>query len=538
MLVVIRLARLRFRACFDESFARFGNGVLREVLDESAGEVLSFIFPDRSVGVGVARIEDSGIDSGKSGRDFEIEVRDLLGGSFVDRARKDSVDNSAGILDRDTLAGSVPAGVDEVSLRARSVHLFDEFFRVLGGREFEERLTEASREGGGGLGYSALGARKFSGEAGQEVVLSLLGGKDRNGRKYSERVRRKEDDVLRRGSGRNGANDVFDVVDRVGNAGVLGDAFVRKVDLAVFVEGYVLQKRVATYSVVNIGFGILIEVDNLRVAAALEVEHAVVVPAVLVVADKKAFGVGGKGGFACSGKSEEDSGVFAVHIGVGRAMHRSDALKRQVVVHHREHTFLHFAAVPGVYDNLFARSNVEHNRGLAVKSELFVILDLSFGSVVNHEVGLERSEFFLGGANKHISYEMRLPSDLDDKADSHTSVLVRAAERVHDEKALVAEFLDRDVFYRLPGLFGSGVVVVLVAFARPPYGVARIVVHNDVLVFGRASGVYAGHNVHRAELAYLTLFVADKVRVRFLDEELFVGRIVHDFGRAGDTVLG
>ena len=52
--------------------------------------------------------------------------------------------------------------------------------------------------------------------------------------------------------------------------------------------------------VVDIGFGVLIQVDDLCVAAALEVEHAVVVPAVLVIADQQTLGIGGQGGLALS----------------------------------------------------------------------------------------------------------------------------------------------------------------------------------------------------------------------------------------------
>ena len=80
-----------------------------------------------------------------------------------------------------------------------------------------------------------------------------------------------------------------------------------------------------------------------------------------VVADEQTLGVGRKGGFTRSRKSEEDSGVFAVEVGVGRAVHRGDAFEGQVVVHHGEHTFLHFATIPGVEDNLLSGCNVEYN---------------------------------------------------------------------------------------------------------------------------------------------------------------------------------
>ena len=66
--------------------------------------------------------------------------------------------------------------------------------------------------------------------------------------------------------------------------------------MAVFVHSDVLQQSVALDGVVDVGLGLLIQVNDLGVAAALEVEHAVVVPAVLVVADQQALGIGGEGG--------------------------------------------------------------------------------------------------------------------------------------------------------------------------------------------------------------------------------------------------
>ena len=82
------------------------------------------------------------------------------------------------------------------------------------------------------------------------------------------------------------------MVDRVGNTGVFGHALVLEVDLAFCVNGNVFEKGVASDSVVDIGFAFFVEVDNLSVAAAFEVEHAVVVPAVFVVADEQTFRVG------------------------------------------------------------------------------------------------------------------------------------------------------------------------------------------------------------------------------------------------------
>ena len=124
----------------------------------------------------------------------------------------------------------------------------------------------------------------------------LLRGQDGDGRQNAESVSGQEDDVLRGRCGGNRADDLLNVVDGVGDTGVLGDGLVGEVDLAVLVEGNVLEQRVAADGIVDVGLGVLVEVDDLGVAAALEVEDAVVVPAVLVIADEQALGVGGQGG--------------------------------------------------------------------------------------------------------------------------------------------------------------------------------------------------------------------------------------------------
>ena len=116
-------------------------------------------------------------------------------------------------------------------------------------------------------------------------------------------------------SGRNNIyilRDLLDVVDRVRYTGILCNALVCEVNLAVLVQSYVLQKSVSLDGIVDIRLRLFVQVDNLCIAAALEVEYAVVVPAVLVVADQKTLRVCGKGGLTGSGKSEEDSGVLSV----------------------------------------------------------------------------------------------------------------------------------------------------------------------------------------------------------------------------------
>ena len=404
--------------------------------------------------------------------------------------------------------------------------------------QFQEGLAEACGEGGGGLGDAALGACQLCGKAGQEVVLGLLRGQDGDRGQNAEGVSRQEDHVLSCGSRRNGAHDVLDVVDGVGHTGVFGDRLVSEVDVTLGIQSDVLQQSVALDGVVDIGLGVLIQVDDLCVAAALEVEHAVVVPAVLVIADQQTLGIGGQGGLAGAGQTEEDGGVLAVLVGVGRAVHGSHALQRQEVVHHGEHALLHLAAVPGVHDDLLLAGDVEHNSSLRVQAQLLVVLNLGLGCVVDNEIGLKVLQLLSGGLDEHVGDKVCLPCNFHDKADGHAGILVGTAECIHHVQALVGQLLLSDGLHSSPCFLRSGVVVVLVLVGSPPHGVLGVLVHNDELVLGRTAGVDAGHNVHSTQLADLALFVAFQTGLGLFLEQLLVGGVVHDLSRAGNAILG
>ena len=327
------------------------------------------------------------------------------------------------------------------------------------------------------------------------------------------------------------------MIDRIRNTGVFGNALICEIDFAVLVQSYVFKQSVTFDCVVNIGLGILVEVDDLCIAATLEVEHAVVVPAVFVVADEQAFGIGGKSGFAGAAKTEEYSGVLSFHIGICRAVHGSNTLKRQIVVHHREHTLLHFSAVPGVYDNLFAAGDIEHNGGFGIETEFLVIFHFSLGSIVDYEIGLEVFEFFFGGFNEHVGYEMSLPCYFHNETDSHAGIFVCAAECVYDKQTLIGKLFLCDILNCRPCFLRCGMVVVFIFVRSPPHCILGIFVHNDELVFGRTSGINSGHDVYCAEFAYLPLLVAFESGFGFFFEQKLVRRIINDFCGSGNTVL-
>ena len=107
------------------------------------------------------------------------------------------------------------------------------------------------------------------------------------------------------------------MVDRVGYTCILCHALISEIDLSVFIKCNVLKKSVAFDRIVDIRLRLFVKVDNLSVASTLEVEYSIVIPAVLIITDEKSLRICGKCCLTCSGKSEEDSCVLAVHICIG-----------------------------------------------------------------------------------------------------------------------------------------------------------------------------------------------------------------------------
>ena len=85
------------------------------------------------------------------------------------------------------------------------------------------------------------------------------------------------------------------------------------------IDHHVLEHRAEADGLVDLRLGAGREADDLGVAAALEVEDAVVGPAVLVVADEAAGRVGAERGLAGAGEAEVQRDV-TLAPGVGRAV--------------------------------------------------------------------------------------------------------------------------------------------------------------------------------------------------------------------------
>ena len=509
-----------------------------EVLDEHASQLLGCLVPLCRILMRILRIENTRVNALELRRHREVEVRDLLRRSLVDSAVQDGIDDATRILDGDAFARAVPARVHEVSAGAVGLHLLRELHSVLRRMQLEECLAEASGERRNRLSDATLRARNLGREARQEIILRLLRRQDGDRRQHLESISRQEDNALRRRAMGNRLNDVLNMVDRIGHTRVLRTAGIGEVDLAVFVADNVLEQGVAFDCAVDIRLGILIEVDDLCVAAALEVEDAFVIPAVLVIADQHAFRIRGQRRLARAGQAEEDSRVLAILVRVSGAMHGGNALQRQEVVHHGEHALLHLTAIPGVDDDLLSLGDIEEDSRIGAEALLFPAIDDALGGIVDHEVRLEVLKLFLARADEHIRYEMSLPSNLDDETDSHARIFVGAAETIDDiQLILVGQLLLGRLLGSFPHLLRSRMVIIRILLGVPPNRVLGLLIHDDVLVLRGTAREFTRLHIDSTELGNLANLIARQTRFRLFLEEHLIGRIVEDFLDTSDAIL-
>ena len=260
------------------------------------------------------------------------------------------------------------------------------------------------------------------------------------------------------------------------------------------------------------------QVDRLGVATALEVEHAVARPAMLVVADQRAAWIGRQRGLAGAGEPEEQRRVTR-GADVGGAVHRQDALLRQVIVHHREHRLLQLAGVARTADEDHAPREVEddeRSRPCAVPRRIGVHL----GGVQHGEVGREHRELRELGPNEHVPHERHVPRARRDVAHREAIRWIGAAVEVLDEELIALAQIglhvreERIEVRRLHRPVDRTPVDVTLGLGAP----------DDELVVGRPSGVRRRDRGERAHLGELALGESYGVLHELRSDEVPVNR--------------
>ena len=204
-------------------------------------------------------------------------------------------------------------------------------------------------------------------------------------------------------AGAAGRRSIGDEVDRIGDAGVLGLGAVVEIQHAgLGVDHHILQHRAeALGGGEDFRLGFARQLDRLGVAAALEIEDAFLRPAMLVIADQGARGIGRQGGLAGARQAEEDRRVIVV-ADIGRAMHRHHALGRQQVVEIGEDRLLHLAGIGGAADQHDLLGEIHRDHGLAAAAVALGI-GAEAGQVDDGEFGEVAQDVFLRRADQQVA---------------------------------------------------------------------------------------------------------------------------------------
>ncbi len=269
----------------------------------------------------------------------------------------------------------------------------------------------------------------------------------------------------------------------------------------VFQDGAEAQRRR-----IDVGLGLLGELDALRVAAALEIEHALRAPAVLVVADQGAVGIGGQRRLAGAGQPEEQRDV-AVAADVGRAVHRHHALSRQVVVERGEHRLLHLAGVVAAADEDDAFRKVDGDHGLAAHAVALGV-GLERGQAEDGEIRHVMGKLGAIGSDQQRADEQRMPGELGEDACLDPVFRIGAAIEVLGVE-LLALGVCKEILVKQIEL-GRRQLAVLV----PPDRFFGVLVAHHEFVLRAAAGVDAGLSAQRAAFDDLRLAVLDRVLVK------------------------
>lgn len=285
------------------------------------------------------------------------------------------------------------------------------------------------------------------------MVHSLLGAELGDGRENTAGVAGEQDDVLGVTVRLAGNLGVLDVLDGVGAAGVLGQGVIVVVDnTGGRVEDDVLEDGAEFDGVENVRLLLGGETDGLCVAAALDVEDAGVGPAVLVVANELALGVGGQGGLASTGQTKEDSDITVLALVGGRVESEDVVLDGHFVEEDCEDTLLHLTGVLGSKNNHLLIRKVDgdgcsrgHTAGIPVGREGATIVD----DIVRMEV----LQLLSRRADQHVAHEESVIRAGAHDTDADPVALVPSCEAVDDVDALAGvEVVDGTLAVDAPDL--------------------------------------------------------------------------------------
>ena len=267
----------------------------------------------------------------------------------------------------------------------------------------------------------------------------------------------------------------------------------------------------------DLGLGFLRQLDALGVAAAFEIEDAVIAPAVLVVADQRAVRIGRQRGLAGAGQAEEDRGV-ALGSDIGRAVHRHHALGGQIIVQRGEDRLLHLAGIirPADQDDLAGEIDRDdvlgaHAVTFGIGAEARHVDDGEFGHEIPERRGL--------GADQQRADEQRVPGEFGEDPGLDLEARIGAAIEILREQRHAFGMLEEVGVQRGELIRGDRLV------AGPPHVLVGGGVANRELVLRAAAGELAGVRAQRAVGRQHRLARGERVLIKLRRTEIPVHRL-------------
>ncbi|MNT05893.1 hypothetical protein D3C72_1405380 [compost metagenome] len=253
---------------------------------------------------------------------------------------------------------------------------------------------------------------------------------------------------------------------------------------------------------VDFRFGFGRKLDRLGVAAAFEVEDAVLAPAMLVIADQRARRIGRQRGLAGAGQAEEHGGI-TFWTDIGRAMHGHDALGRQEIIEDCEDRLLVFTGIGGAADEDKTIGEIAGDDGFRTNA-VTVRIGLEARQVDDGELLFETRQFFLLRSDKKVANEQRMPGKLGDDAGRQSVFLIGAADQVLNIEGLSGGMGQHVLAQQLEIFRRQRLVVV------PPDGVLGGGIADDEFVLRRTARMLAGDGAKRTIDGQFGLAVADR----------------------------
>ena len=243
------------------------------------------------------------------------------------------------------------------------------------------------------------------------MVHGLFLGQFGNGRQHPEGICCQENDVFGM-AGHAGQLGVGDIVQGISHPGVFRNAAVGEIRHPVLgIHHHVFHDGAEPDRPVDFRLAVFRQVDTFGIAAPLDVEYAVVPPAVFIIPDQGTLRICRQGGLAGAGQTEEQGHISLLPFVAG-AVHGQDILERQQVVHHGEDGFLQFSGIHAAADQDYFLIEIQDDEGFR--------MGMVHSRVRFHAGQGNHREVFLDGAgfislDEQLADEHRLPSHFIDE---------------------------------------------------------------------------------------------------------------------------